>query len=197
MSKIDLLNVNFGVEPPHPLLEKVYIMIFWGGRFPYMVCLCVCNACATSTLIMKWWEIESFNLQTKWFYFLLYKYRIILGLQNTYVICIYKCIVCLLLKFSEGSVGQWWCSYYTVNLHSSLTKMCFALKLSFPHHHAKMGSLCPLWKDWGQYKLHNHWSFVLIPKLILTLKLLRDRSKFEIKFCLSLLSKLQNFWQMF
>ena len=32
---------------------------------------------------------------------------------------------------------------------------------------------------------------------LLTLKLLRDRSKFEIIFCFPLLSKLQNCWQMF
>ena len=31
----------------------------------------------------------------------------------------------------------------------------------------------------------------------LTLKLLRDRSKFEIKFSFPLLSQLQNLWQMF
>ena len=34
-------------------------------------------------------------------------------------------------------------------------------------------------------------------EILLILKLLRDRSKFKIKFSLPFLSKLQNFWQMF
>ena len=58
-----------------------------------------------------------------------------------------------------------------------------------------------MWENLSMFSVFNgnnlshflHWNF---PSLALNLKLLRDRSKFNIKFSFLLLSKLQNFWQM-
>ena len=64
--------------------------------------------------------------------------------------------------------AQWWISNYTVDPHWSLTTHGIALRLcilgmlgKIYHHAKKIVFLQPLWKDWGQYEPHNHWSCVL------------------------------------
>ena len=52
------------------------------------------------------------------------------------------------------------------------------------------------WKRWTSIKV-SHRLGKHLSISFWTLKLLRDRSKFEIIFCFPLLSKLQNCWQMF